>query len=153
MQPKMWKRVLETILYLREKGLRVDGLGWQAHLKDTENIAFDMDQLNFFASLVDWCHKNNLEFHITEIDYRITNENPTTKDLQRQAAAYSNIMKVLISRRETGIITFNTWGMVDRPGKHTDSNRFLYDNDLNPKPALYALKKALIDKNTSLILE
>lgn len=153
MQPKMWKRVLETILYLREKGLRVDGLGWQAHLKDTENIAFDLDQLNFFASLVDWCHKNNLEFHITEIDYRITNENPTTKDLQRQAVAYSNIMKVLISRRETGIITFNTWGMVDRPGKHTDSNRFLYDNSLNPKPALYALKKALIDKNTSIILE
>ena len=32
MQKPMWNRVKETILYLRSKGLRVDGIGWQGHL-------------------------------------------------------------------------------------------------------------------------
>ena len=29
MEPMMWKRVLETILYLKEKGFRVNGIGWR----------------------------------------------------------------------------------------------------------------------------
>ena len=33
-----------------------------------------------------------------------------------------------------------------------DENRFLFDSNLKPKPAVFAIKKALIDKNTSLVL-
>ncbi len=40
----------------------------------------------------------------------------------------------------------------DRPGEHTNENRFLFDSNLKPKPAVFAIKKALIDKNTSLVL-
>ena len=32
MEEVMWERVKETIMYLKDKGLRVDGIGWQAHL-------------------------------------------------------------------------------------------------------------------------
>ena len=42
--------------------------------------------------------------------------------------------------------------MIDRPGEHTNENRFLFDEQLRPKPALFAIKKALIDKNLSLVL-
>jgi len=31
MQPAMWDKVKETILYLKNKGLKVDGLGWQSN--------------------------------------------------------------------------------------------------------------------------
>ena len=120
----------ETILYLKEKGFRVDGIGWQAHLKDIEKLALNKKSLDFLSSLIDWSHRNGLDFHITEIDYRINKENPTSLDLQRQAAAYSNIVKVLISRRNNGVVTFNTWGMIDRPGEHTNENRFLFDKSL-----------------------
>ena len=152
MEPLMWKRVLETILYLKERGFRVNGIGWQAHLKDIEKLALNKKSLDFFSSLIDWSHRNGLDFHVTEMDYRINKENPTNIDLQRQAAAYSNIIKILISRRNNGVVTFNTWGMIDRPGEHTNENRFLFDKNLKPKPALFAIKKALIDKNTSLVL-
>ena len=152
MEPLMWKRVLETILYLKEKGFRVNGIGWQAHLKDLETLALNKEKLDFFASIIDWSHRNGLDFHVTEMDYRINKENPSNKDLQRQAAAYSNVIKVLISRRNNGVVTFNTWGMIDRPGEHTNENRFLFDNQLRPKPALFAIKKALIDKKSSLVL-
>ena len=149
MEPLMWKKVLETILYLKERGFRVNGIGWQAHLKDIEKLALNKESLDFFSSLIDWSHRNGLDFHVTEMDYRINKENPTNIDLQRQAAAYSNIIKILISRRNNGVVTFNTWGMIDRPGEHTNENRFLFDKNLKPKPAI---KKALIDKNTSLVL-
>ena len=152
MEPLMWKRVLETILYLKENGYRVDGIGWQAHLKDFEKLALNKEKLDFFTSLIDWSHRNGLDFHVTEMDYRINKDNPSNKDLQRQAAAYSNIIKILISRKDNGVVTFNTWGMVDRPGEHTNENRFLFDSNLKPKPAVFAIKKALIDKNTSLVL-
>ncbi len=152
MEPLMWKRVLETILYLKNKGFKVDGIGWQAHLKDLEKLALNKEKLDFFTSIIDWSHRNGLDFHVTEMDYRINKENPSNQDIQRQAAAYSNIIKILISRRNTGVVTFNTWGMVDRPGEHTNENRFLFDDKLNPKPALFAIKKALIDKDISLVL-
>ena len=58
----MWKKILETILYLKESGLRVDGIGWQAHLKDVEDLAMDKEKLDFFASLIDWTHYNGMDF-------------------------------------------------------------------------------------------
>ena len=152
MEPAMWKKVLETIIYLKDNGYRVDGIGWQAHLKDFEILALNKEKLDFFASIIDWSHRNGLDFHVTEMDYRINKDNPSNKDLQRQAAAYSNIIKILISRRKNGVVTFNTWGMVDRPGEHTNENRFLFDKNLDPKPALFAIKKALIDRNETLVL-
>ena len=152
MEEIMWEKVLNTIIYLKNKGLKVDGIGWQAHLKDFEDLAFNKSKLDYLAALIDWTHSNGMEFHITEMDYRISEVNPTFKSLNRQAAAYSNIMKILISRKNNGVLTFNTWGMVDRPGKHTNEHRFLFDKNLKPKPALFAIKKALIDKSTSLVI-
>ena len=39
----MWFKVLETIEYLRNRGLRVDGLGWQAHLRGKGLNKEDLD--------------------------------------------------------------------------------------------------------------
>ena len=59
--------------YLKENGYRVDGIGWQAHLKDFEKLALNKEKLDFFTSLIDWSHRNGLDFHVTEMDYRINN--------------------------------------------------------------------------------
>ena len=32
MQTEMWEKLKETILYIRSKGYRVDGIGWQGHI-------------------------------------------------------------------------------------------------------------------------
>ena len=89
----------KTILYLKSKGLRVNGLGWQAHLRSNQPLANDSSQLKFLGELVDWAHKNDLDFHVTEIDYRIEDKTNSNEALEKQAQAYSNILAVLLSKK------------------------------------------------------
>ena len=146
MEPKMWEKVKETVLYLKAKGYRVDGLGWQAHLRSDKPLALDKKQLDYFASLIDWAHQNGLDFHVTEIDYKIWDSVRSQQALKEQADAYANILKVLLSKRNQGVVTYNTWGMVDGlKGKHHDMYRFIFDENRNPKPAYFALREAIIN--------
>ena len=54
----------ETILYLKNKGLRIDGLGWQGHLGDNVVLSLNQSKLNYLLSIIDWAHDNDLDFHI-----------------------------------------------------------------------------------------
>ena len=153
MEPKMWEKVKETILYLKKKGYRIDGLGWQAHLRSNKPLALDKKQLEYFASLIDWAHQHNLDFHVTEIDYKIWDSVRSQTALKEQGDAYANILKVLLSKRNQGVVTYNTWGMVDGlKGKHHDMYRFIFDSNHNPKPAYFALREAIIKPDNKLIL-
>ncbi len=146
MEELMWEKVKETIIYLRDKGHRVDGIGWQAHLSN--NTKYGEREIRYLSDLIDWSHQNNLDFHVTEIDYKIYGQ-ITDRKQDLQAKTYSDILKVLMSKRDNGLVTFNTWGVVDRVGPHTDKSRFIFDLAGNPKPAYFALKKVLNDNNTS----
>lgn len=153
MEPKMWEKVKKTILYLKAQGYRVDGLGWQAHLRSDWPLALDKKQLEYFSKLIDWAHQNNLDFHVTEIDYKIWDAVRSQVALKEQADAYANILKVLLSKRNQGVVTYNTWGMVDGlKGKHHDMYRFIFDSNHNPKPAYFALREAIIKPDNKLIL-
>ena len=154
MEPKMWEKVKETIVYLKKKGYRIDGLGWQAHLRSNSPLALDKKQLEYFASLVDWAHEQGLDFHVTEIDYKIWDSVRSQTALKEQADAYANILKVLLSKRNQGVVTYNTWGMVDGlKGKHHDMYRFIFDSNRNPKPAYFALREAILNPDNELILK
>lgn len=143
MEPIMWEKVKETILYLRKKGLRVDGLGWQAHLRSDQPLAAMKNELDYLSALIDWAHANNLDFHVTEIDYKIWDGYLSEDALSRQADAYANILKILLSKRSSGVVTYNTWGIVDGVGKHKDKFQFMFDSEGNPKPSFFAVQKAL----------
>ena len=144
MEKKMWEKVKETIIYLKGRGLRVDGLGWQAHLSNKNNI--NQEDIQFLSDLIDWCHDNELDFHVTEIDYKIFGE-VNTYNQKIQADAYSSILKILLSKINNGVVTYNTWGIIDRIGEHTDKSRFIFDLVGNPKPAYFSLLKTLDDFN------
>ncbi|PCI33212.1 MAG: hypothetical protein COB60_07960 [Flavobacteriaceae bacterium] len=150
MEPKMWARVKKTILYLRKKGYRVDGMGWQAHLKSTVDLMHRKKSLQFLSELIDWAHAHQLDFHVTEIDYKISDNNNSSAALLKQAEAYSNVLKMLLSKRKTGVVTFNTWGMVDKnTSKHTDMFRFMFDKKGKAKPAYFAIKDVLINNKNN----
>lgn len=153
MEPVMWDKVKATILYLREQGFRVDGLGWQAHLKSTESLMLDQESLDYLSDLIDWAHANKLDFHVTEIDFKIMDDINLDRELERQAVAYANVLKVLLSKTNTGVVTYNTWGMIDILGEHTDKHRFIFDKDGKPKSAFYAIKKAIINTEPLEIIE
>ena len=138
MEKIMWDKVKETILYLRSKGFRIDGLGWQGHLKDWNILSLNRENLDYLSDLIDWTHSNGMDFHVTEIDYAIDEIPPSETSLIRQANGYANILKVLISKMENGVVTYGTWGVVDKiDHMGRDQSKFLYDKTYNIKPALY----------------
>ena len=149
MQPEMWDKVKETILYLKSKGLKVDGLGWQGHLRDNVILSLNKEKIDYLLSIIDWAHQNDLDFHVTEIDYRLVGNNPSANAYLRQANGYSNILKALISRRGNGVVTYNTWGVYDKNDPSSHEFKYIYDSNLKPKKAVEILKNTLKDKNTS----
>ena len=153
MEKIMWDKVKETILYLRSKGFRIDGLGWQGHLKDWNILSLNRENLDYLSELIDWTHSNGMDFHVTEIDYAIDEIPPSETSLIRQANGYANILKVLISKMENGVVTYGTWGMVDKiDHMGRDQSKFLYDKTYNIKPALLLLRETLSKKNTNLVI-
>ena len=146
MEKVMWEKIMETITYLKSKGLRVDAIGWQAHLRTNSLSNEDLQYLDF---LIDWAHKNNLEFHITELNLWVKEETPNLDSIQTvQAELYKKIMDKMISKKNNGVVALNFWGIKDRkgPSKLNKNILSIYDQSLEPNPALNAVKKSLKSK-------
>ncbi len=134
-----WELIKETIVYLRAKGLRVDGIGWQAHIDSSWATVQNLDGLR---SVIDWAHENDLEFHITEASVWLKSGNSPTA-LEEQAATYRAIIEVLLEKRTTGQVAWNTWHIDDGHGWHNTWYPSLFDADYRAKPAYYAIQDAL----------
>jgi GH35 family endo-1,4-beta-xylanase len=149
MQEPMWDKVKETILYLRSKGLRVDGIGWQGHLKlsrATGQFIDNTDQaLLDLSRLIDWAHANNLDFHITELDYKVSDLSNLSNELQLQAELYQKIINVLQSKVDSGVVTINLWDLGQRLKKPSTYFQSIYDANFNPTPAYSVIKNAIIN--------
>jgi len=148
MQSVMWDKLKKTILYLRSKGYRVDGIGWQAHIllsPTTKALAEDTDEeLKKLSELIDWAHQNNLEFHVTELDYFIKDISKLTEGLKKQAECYQKLINVLQEKTKTGVVTLNLWDMGVRTKKGKEGAfQSIYDSKFQPTPAYNVIKKAL----------
>ncbi len=142
MNPVVWEKVKTTVLYLKKKGLRVDAIGWQAHLKENDNVGLDPKALAYLGKLIDWTHAHGMEFHVTELDDKVSGTF-NDEEAQKQAMAYANILKVLLSKRQSGTVACNTWGLQDGSGKYNNGHRYMFDHELRAKPAYYAFQKVL----------
>jgi len=139
MQDAMWDKVKALVRYLREQGLRVDGIGWQAHV----DVGWEQTEDNIarFHGLVRWAHSNDLSFHVTENTVWLKGD----KDYQAQAETCAAILRVLLEHRGTGVVTWNTWNLSDRdPWARTRPyDGCIFDHQYRPKPAYYALQRLL----------
>jgi GH35 family endo-1,4-beta-xylanase len=121
MESVMWDKVKETILYIRSKGYPVDGIGWQAYIgmsASTKAILENTDEeLRKLSYLIDWAHKNNLEFHITERDCFVKDNNKLSEEYQKQAEIYIKIINILKGKIKSGVVTLNFWDMAARTRK------------------------------------
>jgi len=142
MDPHVWDRVKKTVLYLKKKGYRVDGIGWQAHLKENDNVGLDPESLKYLSDLISWTHAHGMAFHITEFDYKMPDP-WNERAAEKQAIVYANILKVLLSHCGEGLVTWNTWGLQDGNTRCTDGHRYMFDEELRAKPAYYAVQKVL----------
>ena len=148
MQAEMWDKLKETILYLRSKGYRVDGIGWQAHIglsPTTKALKENTDvELKKLSKLIDWAHQNSLEFHVTELDYFIDDLAQLNEGLKNQATFYQKLVKLLQEKTKTGVVTLNLWDMGERTIKAKEGAfQSIYDSKFQPTPAYNVIKKAL----------
>ena len=143
MQPVMWDKVKETILYLKNKGLRIDGLGWQAHLRDNVILSLNKEQFDYLLSLIDWAHENDLDFHVTELDYFVEDKSNLNNDLLDQKMIYSRIINLLEDKSKNGLVTLNFWDMGERYKKGKGYFQSIYSKELKPNPSYELLNNIL----------
>ena len=138
-QEGSWRLIKETIGYLRQAGLRVDGIGWQAHVNSGWATPENLDKLR---DLVDWAHHNRLEFHVTEASVWLK-DGVTAHTLEFQAKTYSAIVRVLLEKSTSGKVGWNTWHIDDAHGWNRRWHGALFNDMYTAKPAYYAIQKVL----------
>ncbi|QBN20451.1 endo-1,4-beta-xylanase [Flavobacterium nackdongense] len=147
MESPMWNQVKKTVLYLRSKGYRVDGIGWQAHLllgAKREDFVDNTDAtMAKLGELIDWAHQNNLTFHVTELDYLVKNKKDLESERQIQKRVYQKLIEVLAEKSKNGVVTLNLWNIGERFKKGTGYFQSIYDAKYNPTPAYSVLKEAI----------
>jgi endo-1,4-beta-xylanase len=138
--------VYELVSGLLERGVPIDGVGFQMHFWDLvshpspEDVAANMKRLTDLGLLVT----------ITEMDVVIHNSSGTPEDkLQQQAEWYAAILRVCMEN--PGCIGFGTWGFTDKhswlyspePNSYSNQGPLLFDTDYQPKPAYDELMDTL----------
>lgn len=132
-----WEKIKRLVRYLRGKGLRVDGIGWQAHV-DTGWSHFDA-----LRGLIDWAHANQLDFHVTEASAWLKKGGGTPERLKAQAETYRGILAAVLEKRTGGVVTWNTWHISDRSTWQKEWLPSLFDAESRAKPAYYAIQAEL----------
>jgi GH35 family endo-1,4-beta-xylanase len=141
-RPEVWDRIFDLVDYLRGHGLRVDGIGWQAHV----NLGWEKEGTNLkdFEALITRAHAKDLSFHVTENNVWLRKK----KDYAAQAETFATILRTLISKRHSGVVTWNVWNLSDDDSwarnKHLDG--CIFDYDYAPKPSYYALRQVLLEQ-------
>jgi GH35 family endo-1,4-beta-xylanase len=118
------KNQLKMVTTLKQKGVPIDGVGFQCHIKQNEFITYE-SMIRTFEPYV----KLGLEVQITELGV----ECPNPCDQQRQATIYLNMLKACIDTPRC--TAFVTWGMVDTQSWLPDKNAFLFTKEYVPKHA------------------
>jgi len=134
-----WLKIAQTVEYLRGQGLRVDGIGWQAHVDQGWDTTENLEKLR---DLIDWAHDNNLEFHVTEASVWLKHGN-TPSEQEKQAVTYRNIVRVMLEKRFNGVVAWNTWHISDNRTWRFWWHPAVFDWFYKAKPAYYAIQSEL----------
>jgi endo-1,4-beta-xylanase len=164
-QPYKRAKGLRLIKELKEAGVRLDGVGIQGHWLLDSPSAKEIDEaIAAYAAL-------GVKVMITELDVDVLPRKSGGADIsatekqgldpykqalpddvqQKLAKRYGELFKVLAKHRDAGVLTRVTfWGFYDGstwldnwPVKGRTNHPFLWDRQLQPKPALRAVVEAL----------
>jgi len=105
-------------------------------------------ELKKLSNLIDWAHQNNLEFHVTELDYFIDDNNKLVEGREKQAIFYKKLIETLKKKTTSGVVTLNLWdlGVRTKKGKK-GAFQSIYDLDFNPTPAYNIINRAIQNRN------
>lgn len=137
----VWARMKKLVEYLRGKGRRVDGIGWQAHI-DTgwEKQPGNLERLDKFIS---WCHENKLEFHITEMNVWIKDRDASRE--AAQAETFARVIDTVLKHRKEGVVGVSFWNVRDEDTANPEWMGCLWRNDGTERPAYHRIKEVLVE--------
>ena len=139
LEKSSWDMMKKLVDYLRENNLRVDGLGWQAHVDlGWEKIPGNLDYLK---EIILWCQANDLEFHITEFNVWLNGDD--AGKYYSQAETFKEIIKVVLDNHNNKVVGVNFWNIsaVDDTQEAQDGS--IFDANHEPKPAYHAIIELL----------
>lgn len=127
---EVWEKMKKMITALREAGIKVDGIAWNATFEDDDSgIGFKwthpgkrIENEKLLGELIDWCSRNRFEFHLTSIElemrnfdavFGLTNEFAVEVTRDAQIEVLKSIMSVLLPRVGRGISTIQFNGLTD----------------------------------------
>lgn len=131
--------VYALVKQLRAQGIPIGGVGFQTHLDTQYDFPTQMQQnMQRFADL-------RLDVAVTEADVRIPLPVSSTEQLAQNADYTQSLQACLAVRR---CISYTVWGFSDAyswvPGVFAgEGSADLYDENLQPKPAFYAVQQDL----------
>ena len=135
---------LELVKKLRDNKVPIDGVGIQAHIgaKRDTSIA---DFIKFIKRITDM----DLEVEITEIDARLRLFDGADDPYEAQGKYYGRILKACLGNPLCKGLTF--WGFSDNRSWQDSMSAlfpkpnepYLFDGDMNPKPAYYHVYKTM----------
>ena len=133
--------VYQMIKNMTSKGIKVDGIGFQAHVKASMYpLNYDSIVSNFqrFADL-------GLEIHVTEMDV-----SDPQNDQTLQANMYNTVLRAC--RAVKSCKSFETWGYTDKYTWLGESNHPLpFDQNEQPKQAAYTIEAELLNSSTTTV--
>lgn len=130
----------EVVQGLLERGVPIDGIGFQSHLC-TETFPGK----EVFAADVKRFTDLGIKVYISELDIRLVKE-ITPDTLQRQGEIFQDVMEVVLENDHCNSLTF--WGFNDQQTFSVDGLGKYYaptlmDSTYLPKPTWYGIRKAL----------
>ena len=125
--------VVTLVKDLQSKGIRIDGIGMQAHYSVNTSIKAVENSIKKFADL-------GVKISITELDVGClqAGEVPTQAEYVRQAQKYAELFS-LFKKYSDVIDRVTLWGIDDGTSWRAENYPLLFDQDYQPKEAYYAV--------------
>ncbi len=133
--------ILELAQHIRDSGAPIDGIGLQLHVLHSLNVAAERSKLRAIANA-------GFDVAMTEVDNR-RKLPAVTAALGDQARKFGDLLGMCLAIPRCR--TFNLWGFTDRhswiPGAFPGFGAgTIMDKGLRPKPAFFALRRALLSR-------
>lgn len=133
-----WDAFVTLVSQLKAQGVPIDGVGFESHIYE----AGDVINIGVLRQHIQQLAKLGLVVRISEMD--VYNDDGQAVQTQQ----YSNVFAACIA--EPNCISWTTWGVSDRYDMWQDDNKqleygedFLWDNHMQPTPAVAAIQKIL----------
>ncbi|NGP78098.1 endo-1,4-beta-xylanase [Balneolaceae bacterium YR4-1] len=137
----VWDKMKQLVQYLWDNDIRLDGIGWQAHI----NMGWEKENGNMqrLSEFIDWCHEHGLAFHITEFNVWLREGHEG--DYEAQAETFGAIVELLLEKRKNGMIGINFWNLRPKETARPQLDGTLWTDNFEKKPAYYRIRQELLD--------